>query len=74
MTKRVFKEEEVFNIELRAHNAGAEVGRKTERRRILEILNKYANTECPEALCNSVCECFAKQEAKMFIELIGVED
>jgi hypothetical protein len=74
MTKRVFQEEEVFNLELKAHNAGARVGRNSERRRIVEILNKYANADCPETLCDSVCECFAKHEARMFIELIGVEE
>ena len=35
--RRTFTEEEVFNLELKAHNAGAVNGRNAERRRIIAL-------------------------------------
>jgi hypothetical protein len=38
MIRRIFQEEEVFNIELKAHGAGSELGRSAERRRIIDLM------------------------------------
>lgn len=40
-TRRTFTEEEVFNLELKAHNAGAMNGRNAERRRIIKMLEEH---------------------------------
>lgn len=45
MYKRTFTAEEVFNLELKAHNAGAEAGRNDERRRIISLLEQ-ADSAC----------------------------
>jgi hypothetical protein len=53
--------------------SAVEQGREAERARIIVLLNQYAEAACPD-ICGSICECFAKHEARMFIDLIRAED
>jgi hypothetical protein len=50
MGRRTFYEEEVFNLELKAHSAGAEAGRKSERRRILRLWDTEMKCSCEEPM------------------------
>lgn len=50
MSRRTFTEEEVFNLELKAHNAGAESGRNDERRRIIALLEQADSACSPWAI------------------------
>ena len=53
--------------------SAVEQGREAERARIIVLLNQYAEAACLD-ICGSICECFAKHEARMFIDLIRAED
>jgi hypothetical protein len=53
--------------------SAVEQGREAERARVIALLDQFAGAECPE-ICDAICECFAKHEARMFIELIREED
>jgi hypothetical protein len=48
-------------------------GAQQERERIIALLDRYAGAVCPD-ICGPICECFAKHEARMFIDLIRAED
>ena len=53
MIRRIFQEEEVFNLELKAHGAGSELGRSAERERILGILkNRIVDLESCQKMDN----------------------
>jgi hypothetical protein len=62
MIRRIFQEEEVFNLELKAHNAGAENGRSAERRRILALLSDDAEIWNSENLQADLVALIKKEE------------
>ena len=47
-------------------------GQTTEQKRIIKLLEPYANNKCDE-LCAGGCDCFGKYEAEHFIALIKGE-
>jgi hypothetical protein len=50
MCRRTYAEEEVFNLELKAHGAGAEAGRNAERRRIMKLWETEMECSCEEPM------------------------
>jgi gamma-glutamylcysteine synthetase len=51
MIRRIFTEEEVFDLELKAHGrVQYELGRSAERERIIELLDKLRDSEYAEVM------------------------
>jgi len=64
MIRRIFTEEEVFDLELKAHGrVQFELGRSAERKRIIALLDKLRDSEYAEVMDHNQLIALIEEEA-----------
>jgi len=65
MIRRIFTEEEVFDLELKAHGqVQHDLGRSAERERIIALLDKLRDSEYSEVMTHDDLVALIKEENK----------